>query len=188
VEHAFLICAVVGGAALVIQLLMSMAGLGVDALEGDASAGHDGAHDGVHLLSVRALAAGLAFFGLAGMWVQATGRGVWLALAVAAAVGGAAAVAIALAMRQMMRLERDGTVHIEHAVGTPATVYLSIPGGAAPGKVHLALGGRTVEYQALSQHPIPTGAPVVVVDVLGPETVEVVPSTLLVGETPDAPR
>lgn len=180
-ENVFQICALIGGAVLVLQLLLSVVGSGGD-LFGDADA-HDGA---LHLLSVRAIAAGVAFFGLAGMWVEATGRGAWLALAVALAAGGAAALAIARVMRQALRLESDGSVHIEQAVGNAATVYLSIPGGSTPGKVHLALGGRTVEYQALSRHPMPTGAPVVVVDVLGPGIVEVEPSPLLLGDHADA--
>ncbi len=174
-ENAFLICAVLGGAILVLQLVLGAAGLGTHALDTiDADADHD-------FLSIRALASGLAFFGLAGMWVQATGRGLWLALAVAAVVGGAALTVVAWAMRQMMRLERDGTVRMESAVGSPATVYLGIPGGTAPGKVHLTLGGRTVECQAVSAKPLATGTPVVVVDVLGPGTLEVVPSPMLGG-------
>lgn len=177
--NVFEICAVVGGAVLVLQLLLNIAGLGAE-LFGDI---HDGGDHTGHdtLLSVRALAAGLAFFGLAGMWVRATGRGVGPALGVAAAVGAAALVTVAFIMRQMLRLERDGTVRLEQAVGAPATVYLRIPGGTIPGKVHLTLGGRTVECQAVSQHPLPTGSPVVVIDVLGPGTLEVAPSPLLGG-------
>jgi hypothetical protein len=129
---------------------------------------------------VRALAAGLAFFGLVGMLVLSLGAGAALALPAALAAGGTAATLVALAMRQMQRLERDGTVRLERAVGEAATVYLSIPGGPGrPGKVHLALQGRTVELQAVSQHSLPTGAEVVVVDVVGPDTVEVVPQTPL---------
>ncbi|HEX8210682.1 MAG TPA: hypothetical protein VF584_10940 [Longimicrobium sp.] len=174
-ENAFLICAAVGAAVLVLQLLLGAVGLGTHALDTiDADTDHD-------FLSIRALASGLAFFGLAGMWVQATGRGLWPALGVAALVGGLALCAVAWAMRQMLRLERDGTVRMEQAVGNPATVYLGIPGGTSPGKVHLTLGGRTVECQAVSDRPLPTGTPVVVVDVLGPGTLEVAPSPLLGG-------
>lgn len=179
-ENAFLICAVVGAAVLVLQLLLGAVGLGTHALDTfDADTDHE-------FLSIRALATGLAFFGLAGMWVQATGRGVLPALALGVTVGGAAAAAVALAMRQMVRLESDGTVRIEQAVGSAATVYLSIPGGNSPGKVQLALGGRTVEYQAVSRQAIATGTPVVVVDVLGPGMVEVEPTPLLSGDLADA--
>jgi hypothetical protein len=172
----FFVCAVAGGALLVIQFLLGLAGLDH---HGGLDIGHTHLHpaDALGLLSVRAIAAGLAFFGLLGMLTLAKGGGPPLALGAAVAAGGAAMAAVAAAQRQLRRLERDGTVRIENAVGQAATVYLGIPGGmASPGKVHLALQGRTVELQAVSIHPLSTGADVVVVDVLGPDTVEVTPS------------
>ena len=171
----FLVCASVGGALLILQLLFGLAGMDHGELFGvDLSGLHAG--DALNLLSLRALAAGLAFFGLIGLLVLSTGGPAVLALPAALAAGLGSASAVALAQRQLRRLERDGTVRLENAVGEAATVYLSIPGGAAgPGKVHLALQGRTVELQAVSHTPLPTGASVVVVDVVGPDTVEVVP-------------
>ena len=62
--------------------------------------------------------------------------------------------------------------------GAPATVYLAIPGArGGVGKVTLTLQGRTVEYEAVTAGArIPTGAPVVVVDVVAPGTLEVTPT------------
>jgi len=175
VSTFFLVCASIGGALLILQFLFGLAGMDHGELFGvDLSDMHAG--DALNLLSLRALAAGLAFFGLIGMLVLSTGGPSVLALPAALAAGLGSASAVALAQRQLRRLERDGTVRLENAVGEAATVYLSIPGGTAgPGKVHLALQGRTVELQAVSQTPLPTGASVVVVDVVGPDTVEVVP-------------
>ena len=171
----FLVCASIGGALLVLQMLLGLAGMDHGELFG-VELPHLHAGDALNLLSLRALAAGLAFFGLIGLLVLSTGGAAVLALPAAAAAGVGSASAVALAQRQLRRLERDGTVRLENAVGEAATVYLSIPGGTAgPGKVHLALQGRTVELQAVSQTPLPTGAEVVVVDVVGPDTVEVVP-------------
>jgi hypothetical protein len=84
-------------------------------------------------------------------------------------------------MRTLLRLEDDGTLQIGGAVGLPATVYLRVPGGRqGVGKVLLTLQNRIVEYQAVtsqsSPHDIPTGASVIVVDVVGPDTVEVAPT------------
>ena len=46
------------------------------------------------------------------------------------------------------------------------------------GKVTLSLQNRTVEYQAMtSRQELPTGAKVVVVGVISPDTVEVLPAT-----------
>jgi membrane protein implicated in regulation of membrane protease activity len=171
----YFVCAVAGGTLLVLQFLLGL--LGLEHHDFDLEVGDVHAADALNLLSVRTLAAGLAFFGLLGMLTGAWGGGPTLALVVALAAGVASALAVAAAQRQLRRLERDGTVRLERAVGEAATVYLSIPGGLAGlGKVHLALQGRTVELQAVSQHPLSTGTDVVVVDVVGPDTVEVTPS------------
>ena len=171
----YYVCALAGGALLVLQFLLGL--LGLEHHDFDLDSGHLHAADTLNLLSVRAVAAGLAFFGLLGMLTQAWGGGAGLALVVAAVAGTASALAVSAAQRQLRRLERDGTVRLERAVGEAATVYLSIPGGTdGPGKVHLALQGRTVELQAVSLHPLSTGADVVVVDVVGPDTVEVTSS------------
>jgi hypothetical protein len=78
-------------------------------------------------------------------------------------------------MRSLARLQSDGTVRIERAVGRAGTVYLRIPGGrSSAGKIHLMLQNRTVEYQAITTGTeLPTGTPVKVVAVVGPDTVEV---------------
>jgi hypothetical protein len=79
-------------------------------------------------------------------------------------------------MRGLIKLQSEGTIHIEGAVGQPGTVYLKIPGNKTGlGKVTLNLQNRTVEYQACTfQGDLPTGAKVVVVSVVSPDTVEVV--------------
>ncbi len=180
-ETLFLACAVLGGAVLVLQILLGLLGMdhGVDVFHLDLHA--EGA-EGLNLLGVRALSAGLTFFGIGGLAGYATPLGPAAALPLALFMGGGAAVAVAVAMRALLRMESDGTVRIERAVGEPATVYLSIPGGrAGMGKVHLKLQDRLVEYQALSAHPLPTGAQVIVVDVVGPDTVEVAPTPDLGG-------
>ncbi len=180
-ETLFLACAVLGGAILVLQILLSLLGMdhGLGVLHLDL---HADAAEGLNLLGVRALSAGLTFFGIGGLAGYATPLGLAAALPLALFMGGGAAVGVAAAMRALLRMESDGTVRIERAVGEPATVYLSIPGGrAGMGKVHLKLQDRLVEYQALSAHPLPTGAQVIVVDVVGPDTVEVAPTPDLGG-------
>ena len=171
----FLACAALGALVLVGQLVLGVAGLAHDAPDTD----HDGhAADGLYLFSVRALAAGLLFFGLAGLGVMAAGWPAWAALGIAAGAGLAAAVATAALVRALLRFEHGGAVRIDQALGQPATVYLSVPGERqGVGKVTLRLQNRTVELQAITaREGIPTGSPVVVVDVAGPDTVEVVPT------------
>ncbi|HEX2092571.1 MAG TPA: hypothetical protein VHG28_09230 [Longimicrobiaceae bacterium] len=178
----FLVCAGLGGAVLVLQLLLGM--LGMD--HHDVGGFHLDGAEGLNLLSVRALSAGLTFFGIGGLAGYAAGLGPVAAVPLALVLGGAATFAVAAIMRALLRMESDGTTRIERALGEPATVYLSIPGGRTGlGKVHLKLQNRLVEYQALSSHSLPTGAQVVVVDVVGPDTVEVAPTPDLGGH-PDA--
>jgi hypothetical protein len=109
-----------------------------------------------------------------------TGLGLLAALPFGVGLGLAAMFATAMITRWMLTLEDDGSVSIHGAVGSTGTVYLSIPGERkGAGKVLLTLQNRTVEYQAVTpQAALPTGASVLVVDVVGPDTVEVVPDPI----------
>jgi hypothetical protein len=172
----FWVCAFAGGGFILLQSLLGL--IGLDDHGNDHSATHAG--DGLNLLSLRSIAAGLTFFGLTGLTALEWGFPRVLAVPTAAVAGVGVATGVALVMRGMRRMESDGVVRVEGAIGHPATVYLSIPGGrGAPGKVHLVLQGRTVEYRAVSRDPLPTGAAVVVVDVIDPDTLEVAPQPQL---------
>jgi hypothetical protein len=176
----FLIFAIAGGTLLGFQLVMGLFGASDFHLPGfDHDVDHGGdlhASDAVNLLSFRALTSGALLFGLVGLAVRQAGLGL-LALPAAATAGLAAAAGVAWAMRAMNRMESDGAERLEQAVGQSATVYLSIPGErAGRGKVHLSLAGRMVECQAQAEQPLPTGATVLVIDVVGPDLVEVIPS------------
>ena len=176
----FLFCAAAGGAVLLLQLVASLVGAGHDAHDA-AHAGH-GFEEGLNLFSVRALAAAVAAFGVVGLGVRALGLPLWAALAAAPVGAFGAAVLVALAMRSLLRLESDGTVRVAQAVGAPAVVYLRVPGAnAGAGKVQLTLQNRTVELQAVTRQAaqLPTGTDVIIVDVVGPDTVEVVPTPSL---------
>lgn len=188
----FLTCAVLGGAILLLQMVLGFVGFG-DGDGGDHDGGHDGHFDkeglagGLNLLSVRALAAGITFFGVGGLAGLKTGFGLFAAFPLALIAGSVAAVAVAAAMRAMLRLETDGTLQIHGAVGTSATVYLTVPGErSGVGKIHVTLQNRLVELQAVtSQQTLPTGSRVLVIDVVGPDTVDVVPDPIML-EVPNA--
>lgn len=181
----YLVSAAVFGGMMVLQLLLGLVGLGDFGLDADTDADVDGdLGDGLNLLSARAIIAGGAFFGIAGMIALSLGLGPVLSVPPALAVGFVAASGTARVMRGMRRFESDGVVHIEGAIGLPGTVYLGIPGErAGMGKIHLTLQNRTVEYQAVTSNgeALPNGTPVVVVDVIGPDVVEVAPAPTLGG-------
>lgn len=177
----FVVCAALGGGVLVVQLLLGLLGVVDAGGDVDVGHGHDGGHGhiasaGLDLMSVRALSAGVAFFGLGGLAGLATPLGLVVAIPLALIAGTAAMFGTAVAMRWMRGFEDDGTVSIHGAVGATGTVYLTIPGERKGlGKVTLTLQNRIVEYQAVtSDAPLPTGAPIMVVDVVGPDTVHVV--------------
>ena len=131
----------------------------------------------VSLLTFRTLVAALTFFGLAGLaGTREWGDGPTTRL-LALAAGAGAMVLVAALMRALSRMRAEGTVRMERAVGKAGTVYLPIPGRkSGTGKVMLNVQNRTVECQAVTaENELPTGAPVVVVAVISPDTVEVAP-------------
>lgn len=190
-------CALVGTTVLICQFVLTLAGLGDDGLGHDASdhaggdhfqqADHHGGslqddhhHHGTEwffkMITFRTVVAALAFFGLAGLASDAAEFTTPQTLAIAVAAGFAAMVAVHWAMQQMIHLQADGTVHTEQAVGRSGTVYIPVRGqNRGAGKIQLNLQNRTMEFQAVTEgDDLPTGTHVVVLRVLGPDTVEVV--------------
>jgi membrane protein implicated in regulation of membrane protease activity len=177
-ETPFLVCAILGSTLLLCQMLTSLLGFGADH---DTDAGADSDSAGDHgdglfgIITLRTVTAAVLFFGLGGRTALYYEASEPRAIAFAFAAGIAAFYAVAAIMRSLARLQSDGTVRIERAVGRAGTVYLRIPGGrSSAGKIHLMLQNRTVEYQAITTGTeLPTGTPVKVVAVVGPDTVEV---------------
>ena len=190
--HLFLVCAVVGGTLLVCQFLLSLFGIGDHGADGHDAHFEHGGHDHGHgdhghgnssasawlfsLLTFRSVVSAMTFFGIAGM---AATRADWSRPATLVGAAAAALVTmllVAAMMRSVVKLQSEGNLHIENAVGQTGTVYLTVPGNkTGVGKVTLSLQNRTAEFQAVTfQDQLPTGSKVVVVDVIGPETVEVI--------------
>jgi hypothetical protein len=195
-ETVYMICAAIGGTLIVCQFLLTILGLGGhhDVGGGHEIGGHDvGGHDacGAHetgqdsepnwffsQLTFRTLTATLAFFGLAGLAAIRFELEPALGLALAVAAGALAFLVVGWLIRLLSRLNIDGTIRIERAIGSEGTVYLSIPGAkAGAGKVHVNQVNRTVEYKAItSQGQLPTGVKIVVVSIVSADTVEVAPA------------
>ena len=196
-DSLFFWCALIGGTVLVCQFVMTLIGLGdghpdFDAsgaihldtpdLGGDVghadSSGHAGAHDSTWFFGVitfRTLVAAVTFFGLAGMWALEREVQPFGVLLIAAGAGVAAMFGVYYVMRSLTKLDSDGTLRIERAVGRPGTVYLPVPANnSGAGKIHMKLQNQLIELQAMTSHDrLPVGATVVVTGVIGPDTVEV---------------
>ena len=187
-ETVFLICAVVGGTVLVCQFIMAVTGLWGegDSFDGDVDVDAADAISDPHgstwlfgVLTFKTIVAALAFFGMAGMAASRSGQSQLVSMVIAIGAGAAAMYVMHWAMQSLYKLTSDGTERISGAVGKQGVVYLSIPGSKqGPGKVHMTLQNRLVEYQAMtsSVDRIPTGASVQVVGVLGPDLLEVEPA------------
>jgi hypothetical protein len=182
-ELSYMACAAAGGTVLVLQTLLMLFGVG----DGhDADLHHDvggGDHDGEHadgafsLLSVRAVASFLTFFGLTGWMGTSRGWGETTALLAAVGSGLALMVLVAWMMRAQSKLQSKGNLDPRNAVGLSARVYLRIPGkNAGFGKITVKLQGRTAEFHACTLgDELPTGALVEIKSMRTPDTFEVVP-------------
>jgi hypothetical protein len=184
VTTLYLWCAIVGGIVLLFQLVAGFVGLEY----GHAHDGHfgDAAGEGLNLLSVRSIAAGVAFFGIVGLATAALGPVVASVSAVGA--GAAAMVGVAAIIKTFGRLERDATLSLGSAIGSTGSVYLSIPARReGAGKVHLTVQGRLVECRAVTDEgELATGTPVLVIDLDQSDTVVVVRNPILLNEVSNA--
>src|SRR5262245_54191345 len=199
-ETTYLVCAIVGGTLIACQFLMTLLGLGGGHdfvghdggghdfhMDAHHEAGHDSGHEGhdhgsswfLGLLTFRTLTAAVAFFGLTGLMTVRANLEPLQSLALSVGAGAAALLLVGWLMRQLGRMNVDGTVRIDRAVGSKGTVYLTIPAGrAGVGKCHVSQQNRTVEYKAVtSLDSLATGAKIVVVAVIGPDTIEVALAT-----------
>jgi hypothetical protein len=165
------LCLLVGGGVVVLQFGASILGLHHDAPH--HAFGHGELNEGLQLFSVRSVAAGIAFFGVGALALQAFGMPASVAAVGGVATGGVAAVGVALLMRSMLRLESDRSFRLAETVGNSGDVYLSIPARRqGTGKIHITLQGRLMELDAMTpDDAIATGAQVLVIDTIAPSTV-----------------
>ncbi len=181
----FLTCAVLAGTVFVVQFLLAVAGIGIDAdlpddLPDDIPAGSDihGSSWLFGVISFKTVITALTFFGLAGLGSLQSGLGDPISLMIGLVFGLAAMYTVHWMMQLLIRLQHDGTVQIENAIGETATVYIPIPAnGSGVGKVQLRVQDQIVEYAAQTSAPekLATGTPVQVTDVVSPTIVQVEP-------------
>lgn len=188
IQTVYLVCAAAGGTVLVAQTVMLLFGHGDDGASDAHDTPHDvgnadsgethGADSGMSLLSVRTIAAFIAFFGLAGWAGTRAGWGTLPTLGVALASGGVMLVAVAWLFSLQRKLTAQGNLEPARAIGMTARVYLRIPpGNSGKGKIHVLVQGRTAEFAAFTKHAvtIDTGAEVRVVRQVTHDTFEVEP-------------
>ncbi len=178
----FWMCLLLGGGVVVLQFGASLLGLDHDAPHGEF--GHGPVSEGLQLFSLRAISAGVAFFGVGGLAGLRLGLPTMVAIPMGIAAGAAAALGVAAVMRGMQRLEGDQTFRLANTVGQSGQVYLGIPAQrTGTGKIHITIQERLMELDAVTpEGEIPTGARVLVIDSIAPATVIVVAQPTILEE------
>jgi hypothetical protein len=75
----------------------------------------------------------------------------------------------------------------ESAIGRVGVLIIGTRGQGGPGEVRIRIRGGSENYLAWSKKPLPTGTVVLVIERLGPRTVEVMEWTDPLGEAPVIP-
>jgi len=172
-QTIYLGAAVIGGALLLIQIVLTLFGGDADA-DADVDVHLDHGDIGGHL-SFRTVVAFVTFFGIGGMAAARSGFSAPVSLAVAVVVGSLAFWLVGLAMVQLSRLRSEGNIDIRNAVGVEGKVYLTVPAAqAGAGSVTVPIQGRSMQFKAVTRGPeIQTGRLCKVIGVHAGDTLEV---------------
>lgn len=185
-QQMFLFAAVPFTVVLVIQVILTVIGLGHDSdmdtgTDADSDADiHDGMssdsdtdiHDGhvsaagFRFFTIRGLIAFFCLFGWTGYALSGSSLGTALIIIISVAAGLVAMLLIGLMFYAMKRMQASGNLYYANAIGQEAEVYLPIPPSrSGRGKVMVEFQERLVEAEAVTdnEEKIPTGAAVRVV-------------------------
>ncbi len=175
IKTVYVVCSVVGGAVLALQMLLLLFGGDVD-VDADMDVDDLDHHgDGFGVISIRSIASFLTFFGLSGWWGTVEGWGPGRTVAVAMGAGGGMMLIVAWIMSLQSKLYSEGNLRPENAIGQAAKVYLKIPAeNSGRGKITVSIQGRSQEYAAFTTGPeLPTGSDVRVVEMSSENTFKV---------------
>ena len=181
----YLICAIGGGTVLLLRLVMMIIGLDHgDTPDSGVDLDHDGSVDapdgniGMKLLSLQSIAGFFTMFGLVGLGLlQVKAAPIWSLLG-ALAAGLVTAWVTAMIFYQMRRLQSEGTMVIQDAIGQIGSVYLTIP-EQGTGVVSVAVKGTLRSLDAVSEtgQRLPTGTMVRVTGITAGKILIVVAET-----------
>ena len=174
-----------GSVALVVQIVFMLIGFAggtmgdVADFDGDIPDGDGELSDGaeVGLFTIKGVVAFLAIGGWCGLGASIGGLGIAWSLVITILTGGISFVGVGFLYRALYKLQSDGNININGAIGKIADVYLTVPeNNTGAGKVTLNLQERFTELEARTkcEHAIKTGEKVKIIAIEG-DTVLVVP-------------
>ncbi len=188
VETFYAFSAIIGGVLFLIRTVLSLVGADADAdfdmggadLSPDFD-GHAGDHSGIdghgasfNLFSTHSITGFFLMFGLIGLSLSKAGIPELLTAIGGLAAGGFTMLVVAFVYYFMQRLQSDGTMNLQTAIGKTGTVYLSLPEKGS-GQVTIVVQGGLRQFDAISadKSRIPTGEEVRVVRILNGKTLVV---------------
>jgi membrane protein implicated in regulation of membrane protease activity len=123
---------------------------------------------------MQGLTAFFMMFGLIGLALVRANLATGLTILGGTAAGMFAVWLISILFSQMKRLQSDGTINVQNAVGATGSVYLTIPAKGS-GRIQVAVQGslRIIDAIAKDKKAIGTGTKVRVVEVLEDNTLVV---------------
>jgi membrane protein implicated in regulation of membrane protease activity len=168
---------------LVIQLIMTIVGLGDDSdgdipddLEDDVSFDDADGDIGLRVFTIRGLTAFFTLLGWVGLSVSRTGAHAVISIMCGVLAGVVAMFLIALLVKYAMKLQDDGTLDYKNALGLSGTVYITIPAKRLEkGKINIMLQGHYMELEAVTDEDedIKFGTEIVVIGLSGTNTLVV---------------
>lgn len=179
-ERLYVICALVGGVLFFVRTLMNLisgfghdAGFDMDADHGDFSMDHSPdvsgeADTSFRALSIQGITAFFMMFGLVGLAMSRQSQ----LSATFSSLGGVLAGIITVwvigrIFVNMQKLQSDGTLRYENAIGQEGSVYLTIPKvGYGQVNVPIQQHMRLCQAVAVDKSEIKTGERIIVVDVV----------------------
>lgn len=176
IEIIYWVFTIIGGMLFVLRTLMMFVGghFSDDALDaaldtGDVSSDHSTDGDAsFKLLSLQGLTSFFMMFGLVGLALLRTNLPAMVSVIGGTAAGLASFWVLSLIFAQMKRLQSEGTIHVQNAVGAEGSVYLTIPKNGT-GQVQIVTQGALKIFDAISKDKLllATGDKIRVVSVDG---------------------
>lgn len=158
---------------LLIQIILLIIGFSagsvgdIDGFDADGDVDVDG--DGIGWFTVKGLVAFFALGSWTGFAMDVSGCHEALSLSIGVVVGVIALIGVALLYKALNKLQSNGVLNLENAIGKDAEVYLTIPANnGGVGKVTLTVQDRFIEADARTNKDtaLPTGSMVKVVSVV----------------------